>query len=96
MEVAIAYDTLSRWGGQELVTYAMAKALSESGFTVDLVLLFDGEVDRRLVDIPARRIVSLFEHDPNLPIRGLTRNVITGLASLGYDLTINTVYHVLV
>ena len=62
MEVAIAYDTLSRWGGQELVTYAMAKALSESGFTVDLVLLFDGEVDRRLVDIPARRIVSLFEH----------------------------------
>jgi len=95
MKVAIAYDTLSRWGGQELVTYAMAKALNENGFTVDLVLLFDGKLDSRLADIPARRIVSVFEYDPNLPIRGLTRNVVTGLASLGYDLTINTVYHVL-
>lgn len=42
MEVAITYDTLSRWGGQELITYAMTKALSEGGFTVDVILLFDG------------------------------------------------------
>ncbi|MGC8570671.1 MAG: glycosyltransferase [Caldivirga sp.] len=95
MNVAIVYDTLSRWGGQELVTYAMTKALHESGFVVDIVLLFNGGIDRRISDIPARRIVSVFEHDPNLPVRGLTRNIITGLMSLGYDLTINTVYHVM-
>lgn len=95
MEVAITYDTLSRWGGQELITYAMTKALSEGGFTVDVILLFDGELDPRVRDIPARRVISIFDADPRLPIRGLTRNVITGLASLGYDLTINTVYHVM-
>ncbi|ABW02569.1 glycosyltransferase family 4 protein [Caldivirga maquilingensis] len=96
MNVAVTYDTLSRWGGQELVTYAMVKALSESGFTVDVILLFNGGIDSRINDIPARRIVSAFDHDPNLPIRGLSRNIITGIMSLGYDLTINTVYHVMI
>ncbi|MEM4132169.1 MAG: glycosyltransferase family 4 protein, partial [Thermoproteus sp.] len=95
MYVAVVYDTLSRWGGQELITYAMAKALNEAGYTVDLVLLFDGGLDRRVRDVPARRIIHLFEGDPKLPVRGLARNVLTGLASLGYDLTINTIYHIM-
>ena len=95
LTAAVSYDTLSRWGGQELITYAMVKALRELGYVVDVVLLFDGEVDRRMLDIPARRIKALFDIDPRIPARGLTRNIMLGLASLGYDLTINTVYHVL-
>lgn len=95
MRAVIAYDTLSRWGGQELITYYMARVLSENGFTVDMVLLFDGPIDRRMRDIPVRRIVNIFETDPRLPARGLLRNILTGIPTIGYDLSINTVYHVM-